>query len=133
MTIRPATAADLYGIAAIYDAILDREEAGPVYTNWQRGKYPTADTARQALEAGTLYVGEDNGFLWGVVNLNGIQLPEYDAIPWSVPADREQVGVIHTLCIHPACGGRGLARRKVAFCEAEARRQGKTVMRLDTW
>ena len=133
MTIRPATAADLNGITAIYDAILDREEAGPVYTNWQRGKYPTTDTARQALEAGTLYVGEDNGFLWGVVNLNGIQLPEYDAIPWSIPADREQVGVIHTLCIHPACGGRGLARRMVAFCEAEARRQGKTVMRLDTW
>ena len=133
MTIRPATAADLHGITAIYDAILDREEAGPVYTNWQRGKYPTADTARQALEAGTLYVGEDNGFLWGVVNLNGIQLPEYDAIPWSIPADREQVGVIHTLCIQPAFGGRGLARRMVAFCEAEARRQGKTVMRLDTW
>ena len=53
MTIRPATAADLNGITAIYDAILDREEAGPVYTNWQRGKYPTTDTARQALEAGT--------------------------------------------------------------------------------
>ena len=49
MTIRPATAADLNGITAIYDAILDREEAGPVYTNWQRGKYPTTDTARQAL------------------------------------------------------------------------------------
>lgn len=133
MTIRPATAADLHGITAIYDAILDREEAGPVYTNWQRGKYPTTDTARKALEAGTLYVGEDSGSLWGVVNLNGIQLPEYDAIPWSVPADREQVGVIHTLCIQPAFGGRGLARRMVAFCEAEARRQGKTVMRLDTW
>ena len=72
MTIRPANVADLDGITAIYDAILDREEAGPVYTNWQRGKYPTADTARQALEAGTLYVGEENGFLWGVVNLNGI-------------------------------------------------------------
>ena len=53
MTIRPATAADLDGITAIYDAILDQEEAGPVYTNWQRGKYPTTDTARQALEAGT--------------------------------------------------------------------------------
>ena len=63
MNIRPATAADIPAITAIYDAILDREEAGPVYTNWQRGKYPTTDTARQALEAGTLYVGEENGFL----------------------------------------------------------------------
>ena len=81
MSIRPAVAADLDGITAIYDAILDREEAGPAYTNWQRGKYPTVDTARQALEAGTLYVGEEDGFLCGVVTLNGIQLPEYDDIP----------------------------------------------------
>ena len=133
MTIRPATAADLNGITAIYDAILDREEAGPVYTNWQRGKYPTTDTARQALEAGTLYVGQEDGFLWGVVNLNGIQLPEYDAIPWTIPAEREQVAVIHTLCIHPAASGQGRAKQMVTFCEEEARRQGKSVMRLDTW
>ena len=133
MTIRPATAADLNGITAIYDAILDREEAGPVYTNWQRGKYLTTDTARQALEAGTLYVGQEDGFLWGVVNLNGIQLPEYDAIPWTIPAEREQVAVIHTLCIHPAASGQGRAKQMVTFCEEEARRQGKTVMRLDTW
>ena len=133
MTIRPATAADLDGITAIYDAILDREEAAPVYTNWQRGKYPTTDTAQQALEAGTLYAGEENGFLWGVVNLNGIQLPEYDAIPWTIPAEREQVAVIHTLCIHPAASGQGRAKQMVAFCEEESRRRGKTVMRLDTW
>jgi len=135
MMIRLATAADLPAITAIYEAILDREEAGPVYTNWQRGKYPTADTARQALEAGTLYVGEDPNAntLWGVVNLNGIQLPEYDQIPWSIPAQPHQVGVIHTLCIHPVHSGRGYARQMVAFCEEESRRQGKTVIRLDTW
>ena len=117
----------------MYDATLDGEEAGPADTNWQRGKYPRVDTARQALEAGTLYVGEEDGFLWGVVNLNGIQLPEYDAILWTFPAERNQVAVIHTLCIHPARAGRGLARRMVAFCEEETRRQGKAVMRLDTW
>ena len=131
--IRFATAADLDGIEAIYDAILTREEAGPVYTNWQRGKYPTRAHAQQALDAGTLYVGEDDGFLWGVVNLNGIQLPEYDDIPWEIAAEREQVGVIHTMCIHPAASGRGRARQMVTFCEEESRRLGKTVIRLDTW
>ena len=79
------------------------------------------------------YVGQEDGFLWGVVNLNGIQLPEYDAIPWTIPAEREQVAVIHTLCIHPAASGQGRAKQMVTFCEEEARRQGKTVMRLDTW
>ena len=132
--IRKAQAADLPAVTAIYEAILDGEESGgPVYTNWQRGKYPTIDTARGALEAGTLYVGETDGRLWGVVNLNGEQLPEYDKIPWSIPAQRDQVGVIHTLCIHPGQSGRGYARQMVAFCEEEARRLGKNVMRLDTW
>lgn len=132
--IRKAVAADLPAVEAIYHAILDQEESGgPVYTNWQRGKYPTIDTARTALEAGTLYVGQDDDMLWGVVNLNGEQLPEYDAIPWSIPAEPEQVGVIHTLCIHPTCSGRGYARQLALFCEEEARRLGKTVIRLDTW
>lgn len=131
--IRPATAADLPAIAAIYDAIHDAEEAGTAHTNWQRCKYPTLDTARQVLAEGTLYVGEENGTLWGVVNLNGVQLPEYAHIPWHIAAEAEQVAVIHTLCIHPAQSGRGYARRMVAFCEETARAQGKTAMRLDTW
>lgn len=132
--IRIATAADLPQVAAIYEAILDREDAtGVVTTNWERGKYPTENTARQALDAGTLYVGEDAGRLWGVVTLNALQLPEYDAIPWSLPAPPTAVGVIHTLCIHPGAARHGYARQMVAFCEEESRRLGRTVIRLDTW
>ena len=66
--IRLATPADLSQAAEIYEEILDQEQQGPVYTNWQRGKYPTIDTARQAQEAGTLYVGEEDGVLWGVAD-----------------------------------------------------------------
>ena len=103
--IRLATRADLPAVAAIYEAILDKDEQGPVYTNWQRGKYPTEASARTALEAGSLYVGEAGDALWGVVTLNAVQLPEYDQIPWSIPAERDQVGVIHTLCIRPCRAG----------------------------
>ena len=132
--IRRALETDLSAVADIYSEVLSADESRPhSYTNWQRGKYPTRVHARQALDAGTLYVGEENGFLWGVVNLNSIQLPEYDDIPWSIAADREQVGVIHTMCIHPAAAGQGRARQLVTFCEEESRRQGKTVIRLDTW
>ena len=48
--IRLATPADLSQAADIYEEILDREAQGPVYTNWQRGKYPTIDTARHPLD-----------------------------------------------------------------------------------
>ena len=126
--IRLANPSDLDAIAEIYEEILAAEDARPVsYTNWQRGKYPTRDTAEAALEAGTLWVGEEDGAVYGCVNLNGEQLPEYDGIPWSIPARREEVGVIHTLVIRPR------AREFVAFCEEELRRQGKKTVRLDTY
>ena len=132
--IRPANPQDLPAIAAIYEAILAEEDARPVsFTNWQRGKYPTVDTARAALEAGTLFTAEENGEVYGCVNLNGEQLPEYANIPWQYAAQDNEVGVIHTLCIHPDQAGRGRGREMVAFCEDTARAQGKTVIRLDTW
>ena len=93
MMIRPARDADLDPIARIYEEVLDQEDARPVsYTNWQRGRYPTRDTARQALEEGTLWVLEEEGAVCGCVNLNGVQLPEYSQIPWSIPAAPEEVG-----------------------------------------
>lgn len=132
--IRPARPDDLPAVAQIYEEILDQEDARPVsYTNWVRGRYPTLDTARTALEAGTLYVGEDGDGIFAGVNVNGIQLPEYDLIPWQFEAARDQVMVIHTLVIRPSRSGQGKAREMVAFCEEEGRRQGKRVMRLDTY
>ena len=56
--IRLANPSDLDAIAEIYEEILAAEDARPAsYTNWQRGKYPTRDTAEAALEAGTLWGG----------------------------------------------------------------------------
>lgn len=102
--IRLAKESDLPAVAAIYEAILDQEDAtGVRYTGWQRGAYPTADTARSIFEAGTLYVGADeDGTIWGSMNLNGSQLPEYKNGDWSIPADDGQVAVIHTLTVAPA-------------------------------
>lgn len=59
MMIRKATSADIPAVAAIYDALLRREEQGLLATGWMRGVYPTEQTAWDALDAGTLYVLED--------------------------------------------------------------------------
>lgn len=132
--IRPAIKQDLTAIAAIYEEILDEEDKRPSsFTNWQRGRYPTIHTAQKAFEEGTLWVMEMEGTICAAANLNKIQLPEYENIPWAFSAEPEQVAVIHTLVISPRFAGRGLARRFVAFCEEEGRRQGCTVMRLDTY
>ena len=132
--IRPASERDLPAIAEIYEEILDEEDKRPVsFTNWQRVRYPTIQTARKALEEGTLWVMEVDGVVCASANLNKLQLPEYDNIPWAFSAPADRVAVIHTLVISPRFSGRGLAREFVAFCEEEGRRQGCTVMRLDTY
>ena len=69
----------------------------------------------------------------GCAVFNHEQLPEYANIDWLYPAEGDQVMVIHTLCIHPAASGRGLAKALVAYAEQLGRAQGCTVMRFDTY
>ena len=132
--IRLATEQDLPLVGSIYEEILAEEEKRPAsFTNWQRGKYPTVEHARAALEAGTLYVAEEDG----------------EVVRLRQPERRAAGGICRTELVRPGgsggChgdphplhqprwAGRGKAREFVAFCEEEARRKGKKVMRLDTY
>ena len=131
--IRKGTAADLDRAEAIYHAILDYQAAHTNYTNWVKGLYPTRDTARKAVEAGTFFVLEEAGQVVATANLNQIQPPEYAKIPWSLPARPEEVLVIHTLCVPPDQAGKGYGRAFVAFAEDYGRRLRCRVIRLDTY
>ena len=131
--IRLAAAADIPQVAAIYEEILTSQEQSVNYTNWVRGVYPTAETARNALKEGWLYVLEEDGLIQATAILNHVQLPEYAEIPWQFPGEGDGVLVIHTLCVPPSRAGRGLARQFVAFAEDLAARRGCTALRLDTY
>lgn len=133
MKIRLADLADLDGVEAIYNAVLDEEEAGRGHTNWQRGVYPTREDAAAALEDGTLYVAEEEGAVAAAAILNHVQLPEYGDISWAYPGEGEQVMVIHTLVVPPQRAGRGIGRQFVAFAEDLGRRRGCSTLRLDTY
>lgn len=129
--IRLAREEDLAQAAKIYDDVLDYEELTVNYTNWQRGKYPTINDAKNAYLQGTFYVGEDDGVIWGSMILNELQLPEYANVPWSIEADK--VLVIHTLCISPLFRGKGKAKEMVVFAEKHAKDNGYEAIRLDTY
>ncbi len=80
--IRLAKQTDIDDVEKIFNEILDTPEMVRT-TNWLKDGYPTRADAQKALDAGTLYVGEDEtGGLYGAVNLNHIQPPEYAKIPW---------------------------------------------------
>jgi len=130
--IRKATAADLDAVAGIYDAILDSEEAGKAAIGWVRGVYPTRMTAEDALQAGTLYVLEEQGRVVAAAKIDQTQVPEYADCPWRYDAPADQVMVLHTLVVDPRCPRRGYGRQFVAFYEEYARRQGCPYLRMDT-
>ncbi len=134
LIIRKAVEGDIDGVERVYNAVLDKEkESGKIYTNWQKGLYPTKNDAIKALEAGTLYVGEIDGLIAACVNLNHIQPAEYSKIKWSVEAEGREVLVIHTLCISPEFAGKKIGEKFVAFTDRLAAELGCKTIRLDTY
>lgn len=130
--LRKATPDDIPAIASIYDAILDLEEAGIISTGWIRGVYPTAETARDAVEAGEMYVLESRGRVVASGRINGHQMPAYANVDWRVKAPNDKVLVLHTLTVDPALQGRGFARQFLAFYEDLALAEGCQALRIDT-
>lgn len=124
--IRKATAADIPAIAAIYNALLDREEQGLLTTGWTRGIYPTEQTALDALTAGTLYVLEDEGRVTAAAKIDQHQMPQYAQCPWQYEAPPEQVLVLHTLVVDPAVKGKGMAPPSSGSTSSWAARRGGT-------
>ena len=97
--VRKATEADIPAVTAIYDALLDREEQGLLSTGWTRGVYPTEQTARDALRAGTLYVMEREGRVTAAAKIDQSQMEQYSRCRWQHDAPPEQVLVLHTLVV----------------------------------
>ena len=130
--IRLAKEEDIPQIAGIYDRILDRQEEGGPSTGWQRGIYPTADTAREALALGELYVLEEAGLITAAARINQEQVDVYAQCPWKYAAPPDRVLVLHTLVVDPAAAGKGCGTRFVRFYEALALEKGCPCLRMDT-
>ncbi len=131
--IRKAVQADIPRVAAIYDHILTEEEQGRAAIGWIRGVYPTERTARDALEADTLFVLERDGVIAAAAKIDRNQVPEYADAPWRYPdAPDDQVMVLHTLVVDPAFAGKGCGKRFVAFYEEHAQTWGCPYLRMDT-
>lgn len=132
ITIRPATADDIARIEEIYNAIHTAEEAGNVSIGWARGVYPTRATAQAGLEAGDLFVLEDDGTVYAAGRINREQVPVYAQVPWAHDVPPEQVLVLHTLVVDPTAGGHGYGTQFMHFYEQYARTHGCPELRIDT-
>lgn len=131
--IRKATKDDISAVAAIYDHVLTEEEAGRATIGWVRGIYPTRQTALDALEAGSLFVLEAAGTITAAAKIDQQQVPEYQNAQWRYPDTPEnQIMVLHTLVVEPACAGTGYGSAFVRFYERYAKEHQCSSLRMDT-
>ena len=130
--IRKATEEDLEAVGRLYEAIHSEEEEGRLTIGWQRGVYPTCDTAMAALAAGELFVGYDGDDLVGAAIINQKQVDAYHGAPWAQDAPDSGVMVLHTLAVSPLHSGKGWGRAFVSFYEQYAAEHGCRELRMDT-
>ena len=135
MIFRLAREEDIDAVARIYEHVHEAEAKGLTTTGWLRGVYPVKSTAEAALERGDLYVCEMGGIDEQIVAtaiINQIQVDVYEGANWSYEAPGNEVCVLHTLAVDPACHKNGIGAQFVAFYESVAREMGCTVLRMDT-
>ncbi|MBU5626310.1 GNAT family N-acetyltransferase [Oscillibacter sp. MSJ-2] len=131
--IRAGREADIGPIEKIYHRILERQEAGLASVGWIRGVYPTAQTAREALAAGELFVLEEDGAVAAAARINQRQVPEYKNARWRyADAPEEQIMVLHTLVVDPERSGMGYGTEFVRFYERYALQHSCPYLRMDT-
>lgn len=132
MKIRPAILNDIKSVADIYNDLHTLEEAGNLSIGWIRDVYPTAETARQALQKGELFVEEDNDKIVGAAIINQKQVDAYQDGKWQYDAPDSKVMVLHTLVISPQESGKGYGRNFVDFYEQYALEHNCHYLRMDT-
>lgn len=130
--IRKAEPMDIDAVARIFEHIIEEEEKGNCTTGWQRGVYPTRDTAVTALRQEDLFVMEEDGEIVSAMRLNKEQAPAYKDCQWEYPAEDDQVMVMHTLVVEPSARAHGYGRKMVEFYEEYARENNCPYLRIDT-
>ena len=132
MIFRKAEIEDIKAIAEIYEDIHTEEESGRVTIGWERGVYPTEQTALIALQREDLFVAEDDGIIVGTAIINQQQVDVYADGKWEYKAAENEVMVLHTLIISPKHAGKGYGRHFVDFYESYALENGCCYLRMDT-
>lgn len=132
MEFRKAALVDIPAVAHIFEEVIEAQEQGLLTVGWQKGVYPTDETALAALARDDLFVAEDGDRIVATAIINQLQVDVYENAPWQYPAKAEEVMVLHTLAVSPNHGGKGCGSAFVKFYEAYARQHGCFFLRMDT-
>lgn len=131
--IRKAIKEDITAIADTYRELLTYEQQFGSNSNWKLDVYPTIAVPKSKVPTETMYVLEENGEVCASMVLNHDQAEEYTEIKWQYPGEKDDVLVIHTLCIPPQKAGHGHGQQMVEYAKEYARTIRCNVIRIDTY
>lgn len=131
LMVRLAALEEMPAILELYDGIIELFQSQTGNLGWRKGVYPTEKDFRQAIQAGTMYVGELEGRLAaGMIVSQGTD-KSYGDPPWRVEAQDSETAVIHTLGVSPRFKRQGVALGMAEGAVALAREKGWKALRLD--
>ena len=129
MEFSPANTADIEAIEGIITQCQEGLTLQGIL-QWD-ALYPSRSYFQQALVEGALFVLTEADSVRGVVVLDERQPPEWSAVKWMEAGGRSLV--VHSFAVLPSAQGRGYGGAMLGYCEAFARSNGYTTMRLDAF
>ena len=131
MRLERARERDFEDVRQFYEAVIDGMAGSDYHPRWKKGIYPTDAFFRAAIQKGELHIVRLDGAVVGAMVLNHQSSEGYEGVKWALSAQEEQITVIHTLAVLPACHGRGIGRFLVGQAIQTAREGGQRAVRLD--
>lgn len=118
-------------VKSFYYKLIDDMEGSRYHSKWRKGVYPEDEFLKESVEKGNLYVGLEDGAIVAAMIINHECNDGYKDVQWPTQAEPEEISVIHTLGVSPACGNRGLGKELVREAIRICRDNGQKILRLD--
>ena len=129
--IRRASAEDFEAVCAFYEEVCIANENEPYGPVWHYGIYPSPEDICGHLDRNELMIGLRSGHVCSAMVLTDREDPIYAHVPWNLPAEAEEVSVLHLFAVHPRYRGRGVSQEMMNAMFEYAGDAGKKRIHLD--
>jgi ribosomal protein S18 acetylase RimI-like enzyme len=128
MEIRHATPQDLHEVMGLIRSCVSHMESQGIH-QWD-AIYPDEAILEKDIERHELFLLEKDDHICGIMALNELQDPEYQAVQWQLSG---KALVVHRLAIAPSSQGKGFARKLMQFAYDFAKERQYATIRLDAF
>lgn len=126
---RKPTSEEVYKIYKHYTRVIAKMQEQGI-DQWDE-IYPNAAVIAADIDAGHMWIGEEDGKLLCAFSVNNQCEEEYISCPWKYPG--EPFVVVHRLAVNPLFQRQGVGKSAMKFLEASAIENGVRTIRLDTF